>query len=320
MSDNSWKKIEAPVPGTAQENAGTPASVETADLPRLPDLPPEEQPLPLPAEEAVAGKADAPISSTDWLSVPGEPVSPEESAIRSPVRYTKRGRRKGRYKFAAPLGLLVILLSLAGLVFLGYLGVRAIQRSQDDTTLRQELMDYFDPVIQYMPTPFEDINDSSQSALLEAAIWKVTEAERIRQLQEKDENSAYPYDDQGRMIIPLKEITEAYASLFGPDAEPELETIGEPGLSFTVEYFQEEKAYHVPYASSSSNYVPVLDTLKKKDGDYILRVGYVPGMDIAVDNKGNLIDPTPDQAEYFQLYRVRKTGDGWMLVSVSKDS
>ena len=71
-----------------------------------------------------------------------------------------------------------------------------------------------------------------------AAVWKITNQENIRMLREKDDVCSYAQTDDGsgRIIVPLSEINEAYASLFGPDAKPYHHNIGDEGLSFSFEY------------------------------------------------------------------------------------
>lgn len=297
-------------PPSTDEPAGTKADTDTSLIPA----------------DGEKGLALQEEPSAGWKQVGIIPAVPEEGmdgedtpVIRAPYDYVKKPRRKRRYRFAAPLGLLVILLAATGVISLVVMGVQAIQRSQDDTDLRTELMDFLEPVVQYMPSPFEDVNDNPQEALLLGAIWRVTDEERIRMLREKDDVSRYPTDDLGRMEIPVSKILDAYAALFGKDAQPSLVTIGDPGLSFTFEYDSANGIYHVPYTSASTSYVPVLDTLKHKGSSYTLRIGYVPNNDIGVDEKGNPVDPLPEQADYFLIYHVEKEGDGWRLVSVSAD-
>lgn len=235
-----WKKVENPV--VAPEQAGPPPAEKRTAEPAVPPAEPAEERIP-PVESPAAGDAAAGEGNTalavaeekekesgpEW-SKTGEPEDSEQTqaVIRASGRYTRRGRRRGRHRFAAPLGLLVLLLAATGVVALVIFGVQAIQKSQDDTALREELMDFLNPVIQFIPDPFEDVNDDPQDSLMLAAIWKLTDAERIRQIREKDDESIYPIDDEGFMLIPLKTVTDSYASLYGKDAVPQLKSIGEP--------------------------------------------------------------------------------------------
>lgn len=292
---NEWKKVEDPVENTAP-------------------LRPEAAAKALTYEET----GDFSVSEPDGEPEP-ESTKPAHPAPRASKRYTAGGRRRGRLRYAAPLGLVMILLALVGVISLAVTGVRAIQRAQDDTALKTELYDFLRPLLANYPvSAFTDANENEQDVLVLSAIWKITEKERIRMLREDDEISQYPIDDLGRMILPASEVADAYHSLFGPNANPLLKETygGDPGGSFTYEYIDSEQAFHVP-TSIDSNYVAVIDTLKKKGNRYTLRIGYVNSQNIGVDDKGELVSATPDMAESRQDYVLEKNGDAWMLVSVT---
>ena len=243
-----------------------------------------------------------------------------ELPAQSAKRYTPGGRRRGMHPLAAPVGFLVLVLAAIGLVSIVLSGIHAVERATDDTKLRSELYDFLLPVMQYNPEAFADVNKSGQDALLLAAIWRVTEAERIRQLRDSSGISSYPIDDVGRMLIPVTEIEESYMELFGSGVEIYHHTIGDDSMSFTVEYDKAQGYYHIPSASPSSLYITVIDTLKKKGDKYVVRVGYVLSTKIGRDEKGEPVDPTPDMAEKFQLYTVRNVGGkGWKLVSITDE-
>lgn len=328
-----WKKVEDLVeqPGQPEQEEVSLPQEETAvrpgiELPAEPEIAPTDEAEAAPETESAEAALAVPETKETGLQwTKAENTEPEdneraETVIRGTGRYTKRGRRRGRHRFAAPLGLLVLLLAATGVVALVIFGVQAIQRSQDDTALREELMDFLNPVTQYIPDPFTDINDDPQDALMLAAIWKLTDAERIRQIREKDDNSIYQIDDDGFMQIPLQAITDSYASLYGEDAVPQLKSIGEPDTIMYYEYDASAKIYRVPFSASNSAYTPVLDTLKKKGDQYTLRIGYVSAENIGIDEKGNLVDPTPDQADFLQIFHVQKAGDGWKLTGVEDTS
>lgn len=270
------------------------------------------------ASPADASSADASPATDDTAGEearePELPVPVEDPSART----DQNGYRRGKHAYAAPLGCVMLVLSLAGVVFLSLLGVRVFQYFTDDTALRAELFDFLEPVVQYQPAAFADINGTDQNAPLMAAIYRITEAERIRQLQQKTYDNSYPLDELGRMIVPVAEVEASYAYLFGPDAAPKHRTMGgDPGMSMTFEYDEAGGCYYVPMYSSASMYEGVLDILKKKGNIVQVRIGYVPVANIEIDNKGNPVPVTPDQAEYFQTFTVQQTETGWMIVSAS---
>ena len=214
----------------------------------------------------------------------------------------------------------MLVLAVVGVVSLILTGINAIQKAQDDTELRKELNDFLLPVMQYCPSPFTAVNDEQQDALLLAAIWRITTAEQVRQYREDDTNSLYPEDEEYRMMIPIEEIEASYRYLYGPDAVPNHHNIEEESQGFAFEYDPDNACYHVPFTTVSANYVPVLDTLKRRKDTVTVRVAYVSNKDVAMDDYGNEIPPTPDQATYTQIYTVVKTADGWALTSIAQET
>ncbi|NLN82317.1 MAG: hypothetical protein GX136_07230 [Clostridiales bacterium] len=250
-------------------------------------------------------------------------IRPENGAAEavSSLRYTPGGRRRGVNRLAAPIGLLVLALAAVGLISLILWSIKAIERARDDTPLRNELNEFLMPVMQYKPEAFESVNQSKQDALLLAAIWRVTEAERIRQLRDNDGLGSYQLDDLGRMMIPISEIEASYKYLYGPEVTIYHHTIGDEGKFFTFEFDKESGFYHVPSNTATSIYVPVIDTLKKKGDKITVRVGYVHMTKIGRDDKGELVEPTAEMADEFQLYIVQRVGkDSWKLVSIRNES
>ena len=132
--------------------------------------------------------------------------------------------------------------------------------------------------------------------------------------------SDVPEDEEYRMMIPIEEIEASYRYLYGPDAVPNHHNIEEESQGFAFEYDPDNACYHVPFTTVSANYVPVLDTLKRRKDTVTVRVAYVSNKDVAMDDYGNEIPPTPDQATYTQIYTVVKTADGWALTSIAQET
>ena len=238
-----------------------------------------------------------------------EKLTPESE---TPVQKPKK---RGRIRYAAPLGFLVLLFACIGVITVISGGVRLIAKWTDTTPLRDELYDFLNPVMQFCPPTFESVEESEQDALLLASVYRVTEAERIRQLREKDDTCIYPLDDTGfRLQIPQSVIEASFAHLFG-EAKPRHKTVGE------IEYDQSAQTYHVPLSINTSGYTPVIGSVKKRGDTYAVRVAYVANTDIEVDEKGKSIPPTFAMGKYTQLYTVRRGEDGQLaLLSVAADS
>ncbi len=221
--------------------------------------------------------------------------------------------KRRRIRYAAPLGFLVLLFALIGVISVIVGAVQLIIRSHDDTALREELYLFLDPVMQFCPSEFESVETAAEAdPLLLAAVYRVSEAERIRQLREKDDKCAYPVEDKlYRMIVPQETIEESYHALFGADAVLQNRTIGE------VEYHADNACYYVPMSINTSGYVPVLGKISHRKQTYTVQVAYVANGDVEYDDRGDALEPTVEMAKYSQRYTVEKTDGGWKLLAVS---
>ncbi len=241
-----------------------------------------------------------------------EKLEPEKTPAKR-----KRKRRRGRVRYAAPLGFLVLLFALIGVISTIIGAVDLVKTWSDDTPLKEELSLFLDPVMQMCPPPFEDAGDTEdQDTLMMAAIYDIAETERIRQLREKDDTCLYELEEtMWRMIVPQADVESSFAVLFGAETIREHKTVGE------AEYDAAAQCYYVPLTLSTSGYVPVLDTVKKSGDVYTVRVAYVSNADVQVDERGNAIAPTADMSKYAQHFTVQKNeDDSWTLLSVTAEA
>lgn len=241
-----------------------------------------------------------------------EPTA-EVAAVETKPKVPVRVKRRRHIRYAAPLGFLVLLFAVIGVVAVIATSIGWIVAAQDDTALREELYVFLDPVMQFCPSTFESVETASDpDSLLLAAVYRVAETERIRQLREKDQESRYEVETTlYRMIVPQKDIAASYKALFG-DAKL---THRSPGAE--VEYNETDKCYYVPMSLNTSGYTPVLGKISAKKDVYTVEVGYVATADVQYDERGRMIDPTIDMAKYRQNYTVEKQDKGWTLLSVS---
>ncbi|MBQ1202441.1 MAG: hypothetical protein II363_04835 [Clostridia bacterium] len=230
-------------------------------------------------------------------------------------RYNRHGKRRGKYAYAAPLGMLISTLALVGALALVFSGISAVRKVTDTTTNMGETMYYFlEPLLHYNPTPFEDITQTEQDAFLKAATYRVSLAEQNRMLKEADENCRYPVDDSGRIVVPVKEIEESYNALFGSASPLTHRSLEEENLLFS----DADDCYYVPFQSLNSGYKPVIDYIKQRGTTFTVRIGFVANKDIKIDDHGNEITPTADMATYYQTYTVIQYPGGY-YVNACKD-
>ncbi len=253
-----------------------------------------------------------------------EPVAVEETEVAvieadEPVsaRVNDRGHRRGKNKYAALIGALISFLSIVGVITIIWGGIWWVRQAADTTELKEEFYYFLQPVLAYTPEPFENITETEQDALLDAAAYRVSLAEQIRMMQEQQKNSSaevvcnYAVDDQGRIAIPVEEIEASYRALFGPDAPLTHRSVEENALT----YSQADDCYYVPFNELMTGYQPVIESIKRKSGTYTVRVGFVANNDIAIDDHGNEIAPTADMAAYFQTYTFTRVDNDTYYIS-----
>jgi len=279
-----------------------------------------EMKIPVTVNAPVEEEEDVDLEKSEGAEVPPEQEGPVGAPSRK--RYTRRGRRKGKYRFAAPLGLAVTLLAIVGIVATGSFIVDKIRSNNDTTALKQELFYQMEPLMLYTPTAFTSAVNSSQEALIRAALYKVLWQENIRMRQVGTEESKYKMDNVGRYIVPLSDVDAAYSDLFGKAAKFNYKTFGsETGDYYTFLYDKENACYHVPSSAMNTDnfsYQPVIDTVTKAGDQITVRVGYVNVKDIKPDKNGVDII-TPAVATYFQLYQVQEMQDGKFIILSVKD-
>ncbi len=231
---------------------------------------------------------------------------------------------RGRYRFAAWIGLVVILFAIIGVLSVVVVGVNLIRNATDHTELMNELHDFAYPVSYYQPTAFDELAEADSDKLLLAAMFKITKAEEVRQLRENTGEFSYELDEEARLIIPTATITEAYKTLFGKAAEPVFNTIGSDSQSYAQFFYDKENhCMHVPwiYSTSSSLYVTVPDDITLRSNTARVRVGYVLQTALGYDDFGNRLQPTAEQASYFQWFVFEQDAeDNWYLIAVENEA
>lgn len=243
-------------------------------------------------------------------ATPATEQTPRERPRRAPKK------RRGRVRYAAPLGFLVLLFACIGVISTLVGGINLVRRWNDDTPLKQELSLFLDPVMQMCPPPFDNAGETQdQDTLVMAAIYDIAETERIRQLREKDDTCRYPLEETlWRMVVPQADVEKAFTALFGNHTIRQHHTVGE------AEYVADKQVYYVPLTLSTSGYVPVVDTVRRKGDTYTVRVAYVSEADIEVDERGNAVAPSANKGKYVQRYTVQKNEDkSYTLLAVAAE-
>lgn len=239
------------------------------------------------------------------MSEQNEKKNEKKNEETRPARDNKKGKRRGKYAYAAPVGLLVSILSIVGVVAIVMSLVGYIREKNDQAELKKELYYYLEPLLVYSPDPFGDAAKKSQDVFLKAATYKVSLDEQNRMLHEGAHSQYDREEDLGCYFVPEEVVEKAYRDMFGANAKLTHRSLRDSDIT----YSKTEKYYLVPMYMDPGQYEFVIDEVTVKKDRYEVRVGFVPKTDIKYDEHGNEMEPTAKQATHFQIYTLTRNKD-----------
>lgn len=198
-------------------------------------------------------------------------------------------KKHGKHRYGIFIGSIVLILALAGVVFIASsIGTKIHSTLTDDSKLRA-YDSFLTIVVAQDPKPFSSPDKADSDFILNASLWKtMTDSSAVNYTD---------YDDTGRTIVPLGDVSDACHELFGSGCQLQ------PKNPKTETFFQYDAAaakFHVALYSLDSTYVPYTESAKKKGGNTVLRVGYVPPSDETRAQSGSASSGTPKPVKYME--------------------
>lgn len=213
-----------------------------------------------------------------------------------------RPARSKRRAWAFPLGLLVIVLVVAGVVAIVGAGVNGVKSIVDkrENALKEEYQAFIAPLIMNDPSPFDDLSQANIGQLMEAAVWSL-----LRSDLDPDQ---YTYEESGYMLIPQADVEKRFEYLFGTEVKPQHETI--TGYGYEFPYDAATKTYQIPVTGIDQLYTAQVYDIEKKGSITYLTVGYIASGQWWQDAQGNIVAPEPDK---YMRITLREKGDGYYI-------
>ena len=212
------------------------------------------------AEESLLEKDDAqPSSAQPEDSAPVPASQPDGAAAAPRLRYRRR--------YGIFVGTLVLLLALVGVGFLVSLAGQSIYRSVTDDSQLRAWDEFIAPVVMLDPEPFETTADADPEMILRASVWRAVTVGAENYTE---------YDELGRTIVPLADVTDACHVLFGEQCE--LATLTTREETFFA-YDESSASFHVAPFSSASSFAPYVESSRTTNEGILLHVGYVSATD-----------------------------------------
>ena len=252
-----------------------------------------------PAEE-VPAEAAAPAEQPAE-EVPAEAAAPAEKA-EEPAQKKPR-KKRGKHRYAAPVGGAYILLALIGVIAVIYGAVQLYGKLTDNSKLLRQIERQIQPVMMFDPVPFDNIQDVDNKVLVKTSIWSCMYS---------DKRGSYTYDDNGMILIPVSDVEVAAVKLYGPEVKLTHTSLDEDGISYT--YDAENNVYRVPMMAQGGYYTPMVVDMQKNGDVYEVTVGYVaPGASWTTTEDGDSYTPTPDK---YMIYRMKKEDGEYYIVGI----
>ncbi len=273
--------------------AAAPAEQPTGEVPA--EAAPTEQPAEEPPAEAAA-PAEQPA-----VKAPAEAAAPAEKA-EEPAQKKPR-KKRGKHRYAAPVGGAYILLALIGVIAVIYGAVQLYGKLTDNSKLLRQIERQIQPVMMFDPVPFDNIQDVDNKVLVKTSIWSCMYS---------DKRGSYTYDDNGMILIPVSDVEVAAVKLYGPEVKLTHTSLDEDGISYT--YDAENNVYRVPMMAQGGYYTPMVVDMQKNGDVYEVTVGYVaPGASWTTTEDGDSYTPTPDK---YMIYRMKKEDGEYYIVGI----
>ena len=164
---------------------------------------------------------------------------------------TKQSKPKGIIP-----GIMILMAAFAGVVcFCMFGGVDLVQ----DT---EQINAFLAPVMMQNPEPFSSLSQASEDMILQASVWRA-----VTQNQANYKET----DEQGRMVVPAKDVENASRELFGSAFH--LSSKYPQTTSFFV-YDESSDTYRVLPSSSVTSTVPQIKEVKKENGSIVVTVEF----------------------------------------------
>ena len=292
-------------PAEAAAPAEQPAEEAPAEAAAPAEQPAEETPAEVaaPAEQpAVKAPAEAAAPAEQPAEeVPAEAAAPAEKA-EEPAQKKPR-KKRGKHRYAAPVGGAYILLALIGVIAVIYGAVQLYGKLTDNSKLLRQIERQIQPVMMFDPVPFDNIQDVDNKVLVKTSIWSCMYS---------DKRGSYTYDDNGMILIPVSDVEVAAVKLYGPEVKLTHTSLDEDGISYT--YDAENNVYRVPMMAQGGYYTPMVVDMQKNGDVYEVTVGYVaPGASWTTTEDGDSYTPTPDK---YMIYRMKREDGEYYIVGI----
>lgn len=219
---------------------------------------------------------------------------------------SKKKLFSGKNKWAFPVGAVIMVLALVGVIAIASFAIRGITDLTDNSEKFTEYEQFLAPVVMNDPDPFDDVSKAQMTQLLDATVWSL-----MRSGIDPDEYE-YAEGDTSGLIVPQTDIEKQFKKLFGEDVKPVHATV--EGGTYTFTYDETKQAYIIPLTGVMPTFIPRVIDQDKKGDSIILTVGYISGNAWDQDERGNYIEPAPNK--YMKITLRLNSDDSYFISAI----
>ncbi len=236
-------------------------------------------------------------------ALPTAPAAPEKPAQpEKPLAPPKPKKRKRKYPWAFPLGVVMLLLTLVGIGTIVSAVVGFIREKTDNTEELEHYNQYLTWVVANDPDSFDDISKANMTHLLDISILSL--------IYDSVNTADYELTDEG-LRVPVAQVEAYYKKLFGTELPIVHGTVSQTAYTFT--YNAQNACYYVPVTGVTPPFTPRVTAVNKARESIVITVGYIGTEKLSVAADGSIKAAEPDK---YMNITLRKSGGVFCIYAI----
>ncbi len=216
-------------------------------------------------------------------------------------------KNKRTHRWAFPLGVILILLAVIGLVSLGKMAIDGITYQIKNPKEKADYQAFLEKIVTYDPDPFDSVGavpTNNIPQLLNISIWSI-----IKDEETSGASPSRPSDDNGNQLLPQELVEKEFIKIFGekPPTHASVE-----GSDFDFTYDPVAKVYLVPSTGSFEIFKPRIEKIEKNGSRIDLTVDYI---DANLFNKDNIENVKASKTMVITIY-ANPDGNGYRVGAI----